>query len=122
MLYSLIDFIKYNSRNNQEIANEYEGSENRFSSEKLATIAFKLTEINYECKYKYTDANNIFDVLGFFSTSEPKRISMCHELIRDHAIAMSLPYPILFHIIAVHEYAHMIHFYFNKGNQMINIV
>ena len=50
MLYSLIDFIKYNSRNNQEIANEYEGSENRFSSEKLATIAFKLTEINYECK------------------------------------------------------------------------
>ena len=114
MLYYLIDFISKNTLAKENIANGFNGSENRFSLSKIDYSQFTVTNIRHECKLAPVDGLDIIDLLGFFSATEPKSISMCHGLISENAKILNVSYSILFDLVAVHEYAHMLHFHFNK--------
>jgi hypothetical protein len=114
MLYYLIDFISKNTLAKEKIATEFNGSEDRFSSSKIDYSEFILTNIRHECRLEKEEGKDIIDLLGFFSATEPKSISMCHELISENAKILNVSYSILFDLVAVHEYAHMLHFHFNK--------
>jgi hypothetical protein len=114
MLYYLIDFISKNTLAKGNIANGFNGSENRFSLSKIDYSEFTVTNIRHECKLAPVDGFDIIDFLGFFSATEPKSISMCHGLISKNAEILNVSYSILFDLVAVHEYAHMLHFHFNK--------
>jgi hypothetical protein len=61
--------------------------------------------------YKVPD--NIWDVLGYFRPSEKDAIFLCHEKIEECANANKWAYAVLLDIVAIHEYAHMIHFHCN---------
>jgi hypothetical protein len=114
MLHYLIDFISKNTLAGENIANGFNGSENRFSLSKIDYSQFTVTNIRHECKLEPVNGFDIIDLLGFFSTTEPKSISMCHGLISENAKLFNISYSILFDLVAVHEYAHMMHFHFNK--------
>ena len=63
----------------------------------------------------YTLPDNIWDVLGYFqpSDSEKDAIFLCHTKIEECANAHNWAYAVLLDIVAIHEYAHMIHFHCN---------
>ncbi len=131
MLYYLLDFIKDNSLGSKNIANGicscseciYNDLKTQwdinFSASRISYSDFGSTTLMFECQ-RYTtsqelnDADNIFDILGLFSSVSPKCISMCHELILKHANKLEIPYAVLFDIVSVHEYSHMVHYHFNK--------
>lgn len=131
MLYYLLDFIKDNSLGSENIANGicscseciYNDLKTQwdinFSASRISYSDFGSTTLMFECQ-RYTtsqelnDADNIFDILGLFSSVSPKCISMCHELILKHANKLEIPYAVLFDIVSVHEYSHMVHYHFNK--------
>jgi hypothetical protein len=132
MLYYLLDFIKNNSLGSENIANsicscgecinniDLKGQcDVNFSASRISYSDFGSTKLMFKCKRitirkELNVADNIFDTLGFFSSRSPKCISMCHELILKHANKLGIPYSVLFDIVSVHEYAHMIHYHFNK--------
>lgn len=133
MLYYLLDTIKNDSLGSENIASGIcscgECIENKdlkshwdvnFSASKINYSDFDSTKLMFKCKRNTSRkdqnvADNIFDTLGFFGSQSPKCISMCHELILKHANKLEIPYSVLFDIISVHEYAHMIHYHFNKS-------
>jgi hypothetical protein len=63
----------------------------------------------------YTVPDNIWDVLGYFTPSKKDTIFLCHTEIEQCANAHKWAYAVLLDIVAIHEYAHMIHFRSNSG-------
>lgn len=132
MLYYLLDFIRNNSVGSEKFANSicscgeciytHKHTIHRdvnFSVSKIIYSDFASTTLTFGCQQNTTnqepnDADNIFDILGLFSSVSPKCISMCHELILKHANKLEIPYSVLFDIVYVHEYSHMVHYHFNK--------
>jgi hypothetical protein len=93
---------------------------------------FALTRVGYSCEDQYKSSaikgvhtleidggginkvfDNIWDVLGYFRPSEKDAIFLCHEKIEECANAHKCSYAVLLDIVAIHEYAHMIHFHCN---------
>ena len=93
---------------------------------------FALTRVGYNCEFRvkersekvvytgeindlgtYKVPDNIWDVLGYFRPSEKDAIFLCHEKIEECANAHKWAYAVLLDIVAIHEYAHMIHFHCN---------
>ena len=62
----------------------------------------------------YTVPDNIWDVLGYFTPSEKDAIFLCHTEIEQCANAHKWAYAVLLDIVAIHEYAHMIHYRYNS--------
>jgi hypothetical protein len=93
---------------------------------------FTVTSVRYNCEDQYKSSaikgvhtleidggginkvfDNIWDVLGYFRPSEKDAIFLCHEKIEECANAHKCSYAVLLDIVAIHEYAHMIHFHCN---------
>ena len=62
----------------------------------------------------FTVPDNIWDVLGYFTPSEKDAIFLCHTEIEQCANAHKWAYAVLLDIVAIHEYAHMIHYRYNS--------
>lgn len=95
---------------------------------------FTLTRVGYNCEFRpkelsekvvytvdindlatYKVPDNIWDVLGYFRPidSEKDTIFLCHAKIEECANAHKWAYAVLLDIVAIHEYAHLIHYHFN---------
>jgi len=73
---------------------------------------YKKTEIQFngpKCQKK-GEINGIFDILGYFSSDSPKSIFICHNTLKVFCDAEKLSYAIVYDIICIHEYAHLIHY------------
>lgn len=84
-----------------------------FRPKELSEKVVYTGEINDLGTYKVPD--NIWDVLGYFrpSDSEKDAIFLCHTKIEECANAHKWAYAVLLDIVAIHEYAHLIHYHFN---------
>jgi hypothetical protein len=76
---------------------------------------FQITQVNYECySTKQDDEKKIFDILGTFNSKYPNGINMCHDKIKKYSDKSKLKYSIIFDIVSIHEYAHLIHYATNQ--------
>jgi len=104
----------------------------RLGKTPISYADFALTRVGYNCDFRpkersekvvytgeindlgtYKVPDNIWDVLGYFRPSEKDAIFLCHEKIEECANAHKCSYAVLLDIVAIHEYAHMIHFHCN---------
>ena len=99
MLYYILDYLKEN-----------------YTDLPIDLSFYKKTEIHFNglnCK-KNRDTDGIFDILGYFSSGSPEAIFICHNTLREHCDAEKLSYAIVYDIICIHEYAHLIHYKQNE--------
>lgn len=77
---------------------------------------YRETKIHYngkDCKKPQEDGG-IFDKLGYFSTESYDTIFICHDKLKKFCDGQKLSYAIVYDIICIHEYAHLIHYHHNK--------
>ena len=99
MLYYILDFLKDNSY---------------FSS---VPSFYEKTMIHFngpDC-INNSETCGIFDKLGYFSLRSPKTIFICHETLKEYCNEEKLSYAIVYDIICIHEYAHLIHYHHNPN-------
>jgi len=73
---------------------------------------FRTRQSYYDCP-KNQDDDRLFDILGYFDFNEAQAIFFCDHLISGCAEKYAVSYHSLFSVIALHEYAHLIHFALN---------
>jgi len=97
MLYYILDFLKDNYTDFPK--------EDPFYQETKIHFNGPFCGKNQEC--------GIFDVLGYFSCKFKDTIFICHDILKKQCVKEKLSYAIVFDIICIHEYAHLIHFHHN---------
>lgn len=97
MLYYILDFLKDNDTGVTYKDTFYQKTKIHFNGPFCGK--------NQEC--------GIFDILGYFSCKFKDTIFICHDILKKHCVKEKLSYAIVFDIICIHEYAHLIHFHHN---------
>lgn len=136
MLYTLLDLIIDKTLPKERLNESFRPKINRFCKDTISKAEFKVTEICYQCREDINrevviefnfeqneDLNHplhgikrsLFDVLGSFSSFEPQRINICHDLMLKYSESAKIPYSVVFDLVSVHEYAHMIHYRLNPS-------
>jgi hypothetical protein len=87
---------------------------------------FADTRVVYDCtRALHTQESintGIWDALGYFRPNELDAIYLRHMEIAKESRSLNCPYPVLLDIVAIHEYAHMVHCRMNQSKYGINEV
>lgn len=111
MLYYLLDYLGKNPSKSGTFIDTRVVYDCKIIPKELSEKVVYTGEINDLGTYKVPD--NIWDVLGYFRPSEKDAIFLCHAKIKECANELKWAYAVLLDIVAIHEYAHMIHFHCN---------